>query len=156
MGDSNDDIDIEEEEEEEDEEECKRAKERAAAEVQKKQDRKRKRKEERRRLSLCDPVVSKARIEEGKITHSVDPIERDIKQQKSIIKPAIEKKKKGGNGMPPLVQRPYKKWADQKLDTIISQVESKISIVQDKLQMYHIRLRRYAAERTYRDNNDDA
>lgn len=63
-------------------------------------------------------------------------------------------KKKAPTKMPPLVARPYKKWEDDKLNSIIAQVEGKISILDDKLQLYNIRLRRYVAERNWRDGDE--
>lgn len=96
---------------------------------------------ERKRLRRLErkALAEKARATE-KVADKSQPARKTIK-------------KKPPTKMPPLVARPYKKWEDEKLDSIIAQVEGKISILNDKLQLYNIRLRRYVAERNWRDGD---
>lgn len=55
-----------------------------------------------------------------------------------------------GTSLPP---RPYKKWSDDKLDKIIMDMNTKISIMDDKVQMYNIRLRAYKMEKNHREED---
>lgn len=55
-----------------------------------------------------------------------------------------------GTSVPP---RPYKKWSDEKLDKIIADMSTKISIMEDKVQMYNIRLRAYNMEKGCRSDD---
>lgn len=66
------------------------------------------------------------------------------------VKKKSDAKGKGTHKGPSMPARPYKKWPDEKLDAFISDMNTKISMLDDKILMYNIRLRGYSLEKTHR------
>lgn len=85
----------------------------------------------------------------GGVALTVVPTRRAIAEALALKKKSEGRSKPLHKG-PSMPARPYKKWPDEKLDAFVADMKTKISMMDDKLQMYNIRLRAYSLEKTHR------